>query len=69
MELAELISIHAPREGDDTTEKTSSSDLYISIHAPREGDDRRELRLRVLGSGISIHAPREGDDALLSHRS
>ena len=33
------ISIHVPREGDDTGLEIENPDLKISIHVPREGDD------------------------------
>ena len=56
------ISIHVPREGDDTLFGEEADDVVeISIHVPREGDDwlpiGRPIELR-----ISIHVPREGDD-------
>ena len=35
------ISIHAPREGGDTTMRLIDADKLISIHAPREGGDLR----------------------------
>ena len=35
-----LISIHAPREGSDTTVKDAAQIINISIHAPREGSDQ-----------------------------
>ena len=35
------ISIHAPREGGDSSKRNRIVDANISIHAPREGGDRR----------------------------
>ena len=56
------ISIHAPREGSDSTSScVTSCATSISIHAPREGSDLVSLRL-AHPFEISIHAPREGSD-------
>ena len=58
----QVISIHAPREGSDqTNRKSAPAKEDISIHAPREGSDAREP-LDKRGMDISIHAPREGSD-------
>ena len=37
--LEDIISIHAPREGCDHTQRRRVMGVYISIHAPREGCD------------------------------
>ena len=56
------ISIHAPREGGDTTLKNAGLQAAtISIHAPREGGDATPTG-QAQRSPISIHAPREGGD-------
>ena len=57
------ISIHAPREGGDTTPPYAAKAAKISIHAPREGGDVFMAAL-LTSLGISIHAPREGGDDL-----
>ena len=55
------ISIHVPREGDDSDSYFISGSKTISIHVPREGDDSDSYV--ISGSKtISIHAPLEGDD-------
>ena len=36
---ANIISIHAPREGGDVLEAVVAGEVDISIHAPREGGD------------------------------
>ena len=60
--VAEYISIHAPREGGDTTPPIKfARAARISIHAPREGGDPDHYD-RELACRISIHAPREGGD-------
>ena len=57
------ISIHAPREGRDSTQTVEiGMDFTISIHAPREGRDSAAYQVR-LAKSISIHAPREGRDS------
>ena len=57
-----IISIHVPREGDDSEIKSSVKNTAISIHVPREGDDQEASeRINELAT-ISIHVPREGDD-------
>ena len=38
---ADVISIHAPREGSDTATASNCWSTEISIHAPREGSDGR----------------------------
>ena len=56
------ISIHAPREGSDTTPtgpQLRARDFYP--RSPR-GERRGTAYLRGRGNGISIHAPREGSD-------
>ena len=55
------ISIHAPREGGDSTYRVGITQDYISIHAPREGGDALANFIGGVVS-ISIHAPREGGD-------
>ena len=42
---AQMISIHAPREGSDSHQEAVSALQAISIHAPREGSD---LKLREI---------------------
>ena len=37
--VPQLISIHAPREGSDPSQRLSAAPTLISIHAPREGSD------------------------------
>ena len=57
------ISIHAPREGSDSTEAALNRQWQrISIHAPREGSDGRQCHNAIMPYRISIHAPREGSD-------
>ena len=56
------ISIHAPREGCDSTVWFLVDSRNISIHAPREGCDKPQ-KTTIRGIRISIHAPREGCDA------
>ena len=57
------ISIHAPREGGDTTLKNAGLQAAtISIHAPREGGDWYSYPVEIDPRTISIHAPREGGD-------
>ena len=59
------ISIHAAREGGDSTAPAAPAANAISIHAAREGGDEtkiREARVQL----ISIHAAREGGDSLLT---
>ena len=59
----ELISIHAPHEGERHGAGRLENGFYnISIHAPHEGE-RRLYRLirRCIGTSISIHAPHEGE--------
>ena len=59
-----VISIHAPREGGDTTTEHHGTNSGISIHAPREGGDVKHF-FGISGHFvISIHAPREGGDAV-----
>ena len=58
-----VISIHAPREGDDMLIAAFQMIADISIHAPREGDDYSKCSLWLESLQISIHAPREGDDS------
>ena len=55
------ISIHVPREGDDSVEYRAPYVDTISIHVPREGDDL-PFRPVPRSRPISIHVPREGDD-------
>ena len=55
------ISIHVPREGDDTMKISGFDIVTISIHVPREGDDMYHST-RLFLQNISIHVPREGDD-------
>ena len=57
------ISIHAAREGGDSSRVRSTDSYIISIHAAREGGDQARARLPLLLS-ISIHAAREGGDLL-----
>ena len=55
------ISIHAAREGGDSSRVRSTVSYNISIHAAREGGD--DVRGTVfIGVDISIHAAREGGD-------
>ena len=56
-----IISIHAPREGSDSSIWRKKVDRLISIHAPREGSDDLEKGIDAYFA-ISIHAPREGSD-------
>ena len=57
------ISIHAPREGSDPSNRTVDAGAgYISIHAPREGSDPSDRAMDAGAGNISIHAPREGSD-------
>ena len=61
--LPTKISIHVPREGDDTNYFCKKRLCIISIHVPREGDDGKVIfRVRETRP-ISIHVPREGDDS------
>ena len=55
-----FISIHAPREGGDSSSVIGLSSIKISIHAPREGGDDVLQCVGGLAHLISIHAPREG---------
>ena len=59
--IAQLISIHAPREGSDAVQPVQGRPAQISIHAPREGSDVF-VRPFPQTLQISIHAPREGSD-------
>ena len=59
---ANNISIHVPREGDDTVTNLKNKMVNISIHVPREGDDLALPLSDQPETGISIHVPREGDD-------
>ena len=60
------ISIHAPREGSDSTRACASGCwISISIHAPREGSDEQLTGGVETLFKISIHAPREGSDLLV----
>ena len=62
--VANAISIHAPREGGDAnTDKRERLVTDISIHAPREGGDDIRSGPSKQGRSISIHAPREGGDS------
>ena len=56
------ISIHVPREGDDSFCLEVAFTRAISIHVPREGDDSSRIRQCESLLAISIHVPREGDD-------
>ena len=57
------ISIHAPREGSDTSTDCRLHIVgSISIHAPREGSDAVFDGAYTETLCISIHAPREGSD-------
>ena len=59
--VAEVISIHAAREGGDYHQVRRTHKNAISIHAAREGGDADNPKiLPVLN--ISIHAAREGGD-------
>ena len=55
------ISIHVPREGDDSPTACPAALWIISIHVPREGDDSPELPILAVFP-FSIHVPRVGDD-------
>ena len=59
--LAKYVSIHAPREGCDTSWPLVSAVVMVSIHAPREGCDDT-TKLTTTAGQVSIHAPREGCD-------
>ena len=61
--IAEMISIHAPREGGrpEIDKSTGAEYINISIHAPREGGDGHDHK-NAHTDHISIHAPREGGD-------
>ncbi len=56
------ISIHAPREGSDSPDKSKSPERnYFNPRSPR--GERQDLgKLIKTDRGISIHAPREGSD-------
>ena len=56
------ISIHAAREGGDTTVGMEFAYCVISIHAAREGGDHVN-KSPLVNAGISIHAAREGGDS------
>ena len=56
-----LISIHAAREGGDSSSVVCLIDSCISIHAAREGGDFFRVN-GVVVKTISIHAAREGGD-------
>ena len=62
-EVADDISIHAPREGGDGGIIDLVNNYAISIHAPREGGDFSKKVPRNT-RWISIHAPREGGDSI-----
>ncbi len=55
------ISIHAAREGGDSSSLQNCALVFISIHAAREGGDQVSA-IDVLNAVISIHAAREGGD-------
>ena len=57
----QMISIHAPRRGSDTSRIRAAPGAFISIHAPRMGSDRQR-RASDNKRRISIHAPRMGSD-------
>ena len=62
-DLAETISIHVPRMGDDrSTNTVHSTGTEISIHVPRMGDDQGQQITQQGQQIISIHVPRMGDD-------
>ena len=66
-DLAETISIHVPRMGDDrSTNTVHSTGTEISIHVPRMGDDQGQQITQQGQQIISIHVPRMGDDRLAS---
>ena len=54
------ISIHAPREGGDTSGEEIDITFGISIHAPREGGDRRTIRLTLPPFGCQSTPPARG---------
>ena len=56
-----LISIHAAREGGDSSSDTMHTRTAISIHAAREGGDNNPVA-KDIPFKISIHAAREGGD-------
>ena len=62
------ISIHAPREGSDSSNYgIRPMIIMISIHAPREGSDADNCCKQSGRTDISIHAPREGSDFCLTN--
>ena len=59
-----VISIHAPREGSDSSLWTRSRGFsYFNPRSPR-GERPHRLKQRKDSRSISIHAPREGSDQL-----
>ena len=62
--LHTAISIHAPREGSDSSlQKAGAGSANFYPRSPR--GERLSAKPEIyLKSGISIHAPREGSDAI-----
>ena len=59
------VSIHAPREGCDSSCRIwPRGSLGVSIHAPREGCDLPIQKIDGMLVSVSIHAPREGCDVI-----
>ena len=64
--LHTAISIHAPREGSDSSlQKAGAGSANFYPRSPR--GERLSAKPEIyLKSGISIHAPREGSDVLVT---
>ena len=54
------ISIHVPREGDDSLTACAPSTTRISIHVPREGDDTPSAGGGTATSNFYPRPPRGG---------
>ena len=57
-----VISIHAPREGDDDQSHQISASKSLFQSTPPARGTTRYLLQKAMSVFISIHAPREGDD-------
>ena len=64
--LKEIISIHAPHAGSDTTMQQVKRDAMISIHAPHAGSDHTLWVSLVMPSDFNPRSPC-GERPLLTH--
>ena len=55
-----FISIHAPREGGDVSNRIGCAVIVISIHAPREGGDKRGISQAYQPDNFNPRPPRGG---------